>query len=292
MNGPASDYGFDRRFGEYGRLAVDEAGERLACAVCGGWYASLASHARRAHRLAAEEYRDFAGLNRQTRLIAPALRTRLREQTAPLIARLRAEGRLRRWNEDPERFRQAKAAAVAALREGMAEERRLHGREALAYPAGRAQRAERRRARNLAGLDRAAGAAIAAGLRRAAGRGLCASCGRDYQRATPRQRFCPDCAAAREREHNTDARRRARLREQLGPSAAPRRSNPLAHASPREAVCSRCNATFTAASHREKYCPPCRLAMQREYSRQYAERERRARGISPRGAGAGEAMRH
>lgn len=137
------------RYGVHGRLEHDTAADTLLCRVCGGWYRNLAQHARRAHGLPADEYRALAGLNRQTRL----------------VARVRSEGKLRTWGEDPEKLRRDKAGAVQALRRGLRAEGRQSRRGAFTQERRR-ELSERRRARNLAGEDRASGEAIA----RAAGR--------------------------------------------------------------------------------------------------------------------------
>ena len=52
------------------------------------------------------------------------MQERLRETSAPVIARLRAEGKLRRWDEDPEKCQRDKAAAVGVLHEGLRSEGR------------------------------------------------------------------------------------------------------------------------------------------------------------------------
>ena len=83
--------------GAHGRLEYDAGADALLCRVCGGSCRNLAQHARRAHGLSADEYRELAGLNRGTRLVAPSIREKLRERAAPLIAQLRAEGKLRTW---------------------------------------------------------------------------------------------------------------------------------------------------------------------------------------------------
>jgi hypothetical protein len=262
-------------YGTYGTLTIAEENDTLLCHVCGAWKRNLASHARRAHRLSADAYRELAGLNRQTRLVSPGMRAQLRETTAPLIARLRAEGKLRTWREDRDRWTRDKAAAVQTLRqEGLRAEGRQHRRDTLSTHDVRVRLAERRRERNLAGLDRASGEAIRRGLQEAAGVGPCSQCGIAVQRTMPQQRFCPECAAARARVQGRAAKRRARLRRLEGEAAAPRRQQVTAQ--PREVACSRCGTLFVAASHREKYCIPCRPAVAREYQRDWKRAKRGA----------------
>ncbi|MCC6475369.1 MAG: MucR family transcriptional regulator [Burkholderiales bacterium] len=214
-------------FGQVGTIERDPLEDRLRCHVCGRWCRNLAQHARLAHELAAAEYRATFGLNRQTRLVSDGMRERLREAAAPVIARLRAEGRLRNWGEDRERFQRDKAAAVEAIRQGMRPEASARRREAFADERIRTARAERRRARNLAGLDRATPAAIRAGLQRAAGTSACQGCGDTFQKATPTHRFCAACQSARARETTRLSAQRRRLRAALGEEAAPRRTDPL-----------------------------------------------------------------
>jgi Zn finger protein HypA/HybF involved in hydrogenase expression len=241
------------RHGTYGRLDYDEVIDGLLCHCCGRWYRNLAQHARLAHGVGADDYRDLAGLNRQTRLVTPTMRAAIRERTAPLIARLRDEGKLRHWGEDRERWEADKAAAVETLHDGIRPEGRARRREALT-PERREALAERTRRRNLAGEGRAMPGAIAVGLRRAAaatGPRACEACGREYTPTAPRQRYCPDCARERARASWRDyASRRRRARGVRG--------------GPRQVACARCGATFAAASNSAKYCPDCRPVAYRE----------------------------
>ncbi len=262
------------RFGTFGRLDYDALTDALCCHICGEWKRNLAQHALLAHRLSADAYRDLAGLNRTTKLVTPTMRARLREVGVPVIERLRAEGRLRRWDEDREKFRRDKAAAVAAIRQGLRPEGQRRRSEAFSTAEERRARAERRRQRNLAGLDRAAPAAIAAGIRRAAGERACERCGQRYEATGTRQRYCLACRIEAEREHGRESARRARLRRQLGEAAAPPRTPPPARDTSRDAVCPGCRQPFRAASHRDRYCPPCRPAVARAYQRQWKARQR------------------
>ncbi|GIW07417.1 MAG: hypothetical protein KatS3mg060_2222 [Dehalococcoidia bacterium] len=262
------------RFGTLGRLDYDALTDALCCHICGQWKRNLAQHARLAHRLSADAYRALAGLNRTTKLVTPTMRTRLREVGVPVIERLRAEGRLRRWDEDREKFRRDKAAAVEAIRQGLRQEGRRRRSEAFTTADERRDRAERRRQRNLAGLDRAAPAAIAAGIRRAAGERACERCGQRYAATATRQRYCPACRIEAEREHGRDSARRARLRKKVGEAAAPRRTPPTARDTSRVAVCPRCRRPFRAASHRDRYCPPCRPEAARAYQREWKAHQR------------------
>lgn len=148
-----------------GRLDYDADSDLLRCHVCGRRYRFLAQHARLAHGLTADDYRGLAGLNRQTRLMAAGMRARIRENTAPLIARLREEGKLKNWAEDRDKWARDKQAAVEVIREGL----RTEGRDArrASWDADRReQMRESRRSRNLAVQDRAAPERIAMGLRR------------------------------------------------------------------------------------------------------------------------------
>ena len=261
------------RFGTVGRLDYDALTDALCCHVCGEWKRNLAQHARLAHRLSADAYRALAGLNRTTKLVTPTMRARLRDVGVPVIERLRAEGRLRRWDEDREKFRRDKAAAVAAIRQGLRPEGRRRRSEAFTTAEERRARAERRRQRNLARLDRATPAAIAAGIRRAAGERACERCGQRYAATGIRQCYCPACRIEAERERGRESARRARLRRKFGEAAAPKRTPPARDTS-REAVCHRCRRPFRAASHRDRYCPPCRPEVAREYQRQWKARQR------------------
>ena len=261
--------------GTYGRLEYDEETDALLCRVCGGGYRNLAQHARLAHGLSADAYRELAGLNRQTRLITPSLRDRLREAAAPTIARLRAEGCLRNWAEDPERWARDKAAAVEALRGGLRAEGKGNRSGAFTTERRREQ-AARRRERNLSGEGRASGGAISRGLRAAAGGPRpCERCGREYQPTVPRQFYCEVCRPEVERERGRESKRRARLRSEEGEAAAPRRADPLARDQGRDVACGRCGGEFRAPSHRDRYCPACRPLREREYQRDW-KRGRRA----------------
>lgn len=236
-------------FGTYGRLDYDNIADRLLCHVCGGWYRNLAQHVRLTHGWTADDYREYAGLNRQTRLITPTMRARLREQSLPLIERLRAEGKLKRWNEDPEKWRRDKAAAVETIHQGLRSEASRHRRDSWSEE-DRQARSEVRRQRNLAGLDKATPEAIGEGLKRFY---------REHPEAVDRDRL-----------------RRIAQGRQIGEKTA------------REAACPHCGQTFRAASHRDKYCPTCRPAVEREYQRLWKARwwERQRSGDSSTGEGA------
>lgn len=276
MGGPDVPAGAD------GRLEYDEGADALRCRVCGGWHRNLAQHARLAHGLSADAYRALAGLNRGTRLVSPGVSARLREATAPLIARLRAEGKLRNWGEDPERLARAKARAVEALREGLRPEGR-ESRRASWTAEGRLSRGERTRERNRAGELGGAPGAIARGLARAAeaaGPRACGRCGEEHRPRVPTQKYCDGCRPEVERQRSRDAARRRRLREREGEGPTPRRTDPLARDPSRDAACGRCGDAFRAASHRERYCPPCRPLRARELGREW--RRRRAAGGSDR----------
>jgi hypothetical protein len=225
-------------YGRRGHLEYDPDEDRLLCHLCGGWFRSLASHARRAHSLSANDYRELAGLNRQTHLLSPGMRSRLREVTAPTITRLRAEGALRNWGEDAERRQRDKQAAISAIREGLRAEGSEHRRQSWSEERRR-ERAEFRRQRNLAGQDRATSEAISAGLKR-------------YYAEHPE---AIDYERLRHMAHQPQ----------------------ISEKTARAVVCPRCQAEFTAPSHRDKYCPACRPALAREYDREY-KRWRRQEG--------------
>lgn len=180
-----------------------------------------------------------------------------------MIERLRAEGRLRRWDEDRDKFRRDKAAAVEAIRQSLRPEGRRHRSETFTTAEERQARAEQRRQRNLAGLDRAAPAALAAGIRRAGDKRACERCGQRYAAAGTRQRYCPGCRIETERECGREYARRVRLRRKFGEAAAPRRTPLPTEDMSREAVCPLCRQPFRAASHRDKYCPPRRSEVAR-----------------------------
>jgi hypothetical protein len=58
-----------------------------------------------------------------------------------LIARLRGEGKLRSWNEDPEKWQRNKAEAVTVLHDGLSPEASAHRSQAFTEER-RAARAE------------------------------------------------------------------------------------------------------------------------------------------------------
>jgi hypothetical protein len=225
-------------YGQRGTLDYDPVDGTLLCHVCGGRYRNLAQHARLAHGLAADDYRALAGLNRQTRLITPEMRARLREVTAPTIAKLRARGKLKRWNEDPEKWRADKAAAVETLHEGL----RPEGRQSQAArwtPETRAALAAKTRARNLAGELRADPAAISAGLR----------------------------AHYAKHPEAVDTERLRRQAQTLKARGMPRRMF----------TCARCGAPFESGCSRAKILPRVPAAA-RAYNTAWARRKRNARG--------------
>lgn len=219
-----------------GVLECDPDADLLRCHICGDWKRNLAQHARLTHRLAADEYRRIAGLNRTTRLISPGQRAHLRELALPIICRLRGEGKLRRWDEDRQKLAECKSLAVAVIRDGMRSECRRH-RSGNLSPEARARMSEQTRQRNLDGKLRASSEAISAGLRR-------------YYREHPEAG-----AAAAER-----------LKKRLNP---PKDTS-------RDVSCCLCGQVFRAASHREAVCPPCRPAARRKYSRESKRRSRLA----------------
>lgn len=254
--------------GEFGTLAIDSVDGRLQCHHCGVWRRNLAAHVLRAHRVRPDEYRALVGLNRQTRLFSADLRAEVRQRTRPLIASLRAKGKLRNWGEDRERFERDKAAAIDTLHDGLRGEGVRHRRESYT-PEDRAARAERLAARNRAGQHRASGAAISAGLRRALSARLCDRCGQQYQPVQGRQRYCTSCQSVVRREQYRAAAARRRLRQREGDEAAPRRSNPLVRDQSRDTICRACGATFRARSHREAICADCRPARATLYQQRY-----------------------
>jgi len=261
-------------FAIIGHLEYDEDNDALLCHLCGAWKRNLASHALRAHRISANDYRELAGLNRQTRLMVPSLRERLAVVGRENIEQARAAGKLPNWAEDPEKWRRDKAAAVEAIREGLRPEGRHHRSEVLRTPGLRQQQAERRRQRNLAGLDRASPEAISKGIRLAAGERSCVRCGKSYGATGTRQRYCAVCQPEVERERGRESARRRRLRAKFGDAAAPRRIPPPTRDTSRDSVCRRCGVTFCAASHRDTYCPPCRPEVAREYQRRWKASKR------------------
>lgn len=156
-------------------------------------------HARLTHDLAADEYRELAVLNHQTRLITPSMRDRLREGTAPVIPRLRSEERLRDWTEDCGHWERDKAAAIGTFRQGLRAEGRERRREAFDEER-RGRTGKRWRDRNLASVDRASGEAISRGLKAVAGGPRSGERrGEDYEPCVPRQRYCNSCRPEVER---------------------------------------------------------------------------------------------
>lgn len=244
----------------------------MLCHFCGRWYSGLAHHARLAHSLLAKEYRELAGLNRTTPLVSPGVAAKLRVAFVPLRERLRAEGKLRRFDEDPEKWRICKEKATQSIREGLRPEARRHRSESW-DDERRSELAEATRQRNLSGESRPSPEAIGAGVRRyyaehpeaidherlkrmaqkrAGWKGrdvTCVRCGEVFQGRSYRNKYCPACRAAQESEYYTSyARERRRALEDGTWSPRP------ASGSPREAVCARCGKPFTARTHRERYC--------------------------------------
>ena len=127
------------RFGEPGVLRYDAVRQALECGLCGAWCRGFGQHVWLAHHVTAAAYRALAGLNRRTKLITPDLHATLRERALPHVAERRAEGKLKRFNEDPERLRRAKVAAAAAMADGVRAEGRRHLSES-ATPERRAAR--------------------------------------------------------------------------------------------------------------------------------------------------------
>lgn len=117
---PALGVGGPDGHGRYGIL--DDDGDRALCHDCGGWYASIAAHARAAHGITAADYREAHGLGRRTSLSGPTLR-------AARSARARAQIGTPAWDRlvtardplaasaarDPDTYRTARPQ-VAALR--------------------------------------------------------------------------------------------------------------------------------------------------------------------------------
>lgn len=194
-----------------GTLEYDPDADRLRCTVCGNWYRNLAQHARLTHGLSAADYRELAGLNRTTALMAPGLRDHQRTVQAPRLRRLHAEGRIVTWADDPAWFAEVKSQAVQALRDGLRPEARQR-RRALWDEARRARQGAWRRARNLAG-ERATPEQIAAGIRR--GTITCERCGAVVPRTGTRQRLCPDCRREHERAYQREWKQRKRTRGAL-----------------------------------------------------------------------------
>lgn len=204
------------RFGVYGRLDRAPIDGRLICHVCGAGYTNLAQHARLAHGLDAVGYRELAGLNQTTRLMSDDYRARIREASAPLIARLRAQGKLRNWGEDRQKFVADKAAAVAALNSGLAAEAREH-RRASWTPERRADVAQQTADRNRSGDLRATPDAIKAGLARTPQ--ACRSCGATFTRRSPRHYYCDACAVVRQREVSRLSAARKRQEQRRTPES-------------------------------------------------------------------------
>ncbi len=190
-------------FGELGRLEHDPATDTLRCHFCGEGFRNLAQHARRFHGLSAADYRELAGLNRGTRLISQGVRENLREVTAPLYERLRAEGRMRRWDEDPALLAKSKAAAVAVTKRGLRPEGRQRRRENWeANEARKAKLSERTRRMN---QERAQ-----AKSPREIREKRCALCQAVLPEAMHRFRYCPSCKPEAVRQWRERSRLKAR----------------------------------------------------------------------------------
>ena len=185
------------RFGEPGVLRYDPARQALECGLCGAWCRGLGQHVWLAHHVTAAAYRALAGLNRRTKLITPELHATLRARALPRVAEHRAEGKLKRFNEDPERLRRANVAAAVAMTDGIRAEGRRHLSES-ATPERRAARGAKISA------SRQCGAAPPRPSER---------CGTTYRPTGTRQRYCAACGplVQRERWRERDARRRDRV---------------------------------------------------------------------------------
>jgi hypothetical protein len=81
---------------EFGSLTEENG--RLVCHVCGRAYAFLAVHVRRTH-MSVDDYKEMFGLNRDTGLVAGAVRTRMVESAAQRYAagEFRNDGSIPAW---------------------------------------------------------------------------------------------------------------------------------------------------------------------------------------------------
>ena len=231
---------------EAGLLEADPSDGRLRCHLCGKSFKNLARHVLGTHRLSADEYRLAAGLNRGTRLLSEGLREWLRQADKPLIERMRAEGKMRRFNEDPEKHASALALARAASEDGLSPEARRHRREGWTEER-RATRANLTRQQNLSRAEE--------------GRDIiCSRCGASFKANNTTGWYCQPCREEHYREYDREFHQRTRGRDVVP--------------GPRQVSCARCGHAFTAKSPLAKYCSPCRPAADRERHR---ERERRIR---------------
>ena len=235
---------------EKGRLDVDPADGRLRCHLCGETFKNLARHALGTHHLSADEYRTLTGLNRKTPLISERLREWTRQADIPVIDRLRAEGKMRRFDEDPEKAVRARALGRTTIKQGWSPQTLRERRENWTEER-RSARAELMRQRNLSGVMTGKIA-------------TCARCGVPFRTTSSTNTYCQPCRPERDRERRQEFRRRTRGRDVVP--------------GPRQVSCTRCGQPFMAQSPLAKYCSPCRPAADRESHRKRERRARLARG--------------
>lgn len=78
-------------YGYYGAILVTLDGEKMQCHVCGKLFGDVGIHARQAHSIAYDEYRDKYQLARGTSLISEAVRGQRKDRTLRWLASLTPE---------------------------------------------------------------------------------------------------------------------------------------------------------------------------------------------------------
>lgn len=68
-------------YGYYGALSVTMDGEKLQCHVCGKLFASVSAHARQAHKMTLDQYREKYQIAKTSALVSEIERQRLKDRT-------------------------------------------------------------------------------------------------------------------------------------------------------------------------------------------------------------------
>lgn len=89
--------------GFYGCILVSIDGKFIQCHVCGKLFASVSAHARQAHKITADDYREKYMLSKTTALISETERQRMKEVTLKWIASLTPEEK-KKYIENNKRF--------------------------------------------------------------------------------------------------------------------------------------------------------------------------------------------
>ena len=237
---------------EAGRLEVDPVDGKLRCHICGRYYKGLNSHIVRRHHLPADEYRLITGLNRSTPLVCASTSELIRQAAIPHFERMRAEGKIAHFGEDPERLARVLELSRAALRErGLSLEARRHHRERT--PPEQCSAAVEWLRQQSSSTVRSF---------------TCERCGTVFEAGWRARRYCQGCQKEHERSLRQESRKRARTYR--APHVA------------RQLSCARCGNAFPADSSSAKFCPACRPEANKERNRQNGARTRRHRAREAR----------